>query len=202
MDVATVSECEACFTPDACRLRGTCDHYAASKLRIAAAPSPAEVPMPEPVAWMWQTVKGTCLSLTEPADYETAYHLEPLVPRSDALAYAAAREAAAVERERAKTEKWRHVANEWADMATNGIQWVQNIKDGISTLGDALANLNECLAHCRKVDDAAPREAAARERVIAVYERHAHAMMSATGTIRGTLLGLLAAARAELGEGR
>ena len=33
--VATVTECEACFTPDVCQLRGTCDHYAAEQLRIA-----------------------------------------------------------------------------------------------------------------------------------------------------------------------
>lgn len=33
--VATVTECEACFTPDVCQLRGTCDHYAAERLRIA-----------------------------------------------------------------------------------------------------------------------------------------------------------------------
>ena len=35
--VATVTECEACMTPDVCQLRGTCDHYAAEKLRIAKA---------------------------------------------------------------------------------------------------------------------------------------------------------------------
>ena len=44
--VAHVSECEACFTPDACQLRGTCDHYAAEKLRIAAAPHPAPARVP------------------------------------------------------------------------------------------------------------------------------------------------------------
>ena len=33
--VATVTECEACFTPDVCQLRGTCDHYSAERLRIA-----------------------------------------------------------------------------------------------------------------------------------------------------------------------
>lgn len=38
--VAVVTECEACFTPDVCRLRGTCDHYAAEKLRITAPPAP------------------------------------------------------------------------------------------------------------------------------------------------------------------
>ena len=35
--VATVTECEACFTPDVCQLRGTCDHYSAERLRVAAA---------------------------------------------------------------------------------------------------------------------------------------------------------------------
>ena len=39
--VACVTECEACFTPDACQLRGTCDHYAASQLRIAPTAQPA-----------------------------------------------------------------------------------------------------------------------------------------------------------------
>ena len=34
--VATVTECEACFTPDVCQLRGTCDHYRAELLRVAA----------------------------------------------------------------------------------------------------------------------------------------------------------------------
>jgi len=33
--VAHVSECEACFTPDVCQLRGTCDHYSAERLRVA-----------------------------------------------------------------------------------------------------------------------------------------------------------------------
>jgi hypothetical protein len=36
--VATVTECEACFTPDVCRLRGACDHYSAQKLRVAHPP--------------------------------------------------------------------------------------------------------------------------------------------------------------------
>ena len=36
--VASVTECEACFTPDVCQLRGTCDHYAAERLRVAAPP--------------------------------------------------------------------------------------------------------------------------------------------------------------------
>lgn len=41
--VAVVTECEACFTPDVCQLRGTCDHYSAEWLRIAAPPQPAPV---------------------------------------------------------------------------------------------------------------------------------------------------------------
>lgn len=40
--VATVDNCEACFTPDVCRLRGECDHYSAQKLRVAAPVAPAE----------------------------------------------------------------------------------------------------------------------------------------------------------------
>ena len=38
--VAVISECEACFTPDVCQLRGKCDYYAADRLRVAAAPTP------------------------------------------------------------------------------------------------------------------------------------------------------------------
>ena len=34
--VAIVTQCEACFTPNVCQLRGTCDHYSAEKLRVAA----------------------------------------------------------------------------------------------------------------------------------------------------------------------
>jgi hypothetical protein len=44
--VATVTECEACFTPDACQLRGKCDHYAAEQLRVqkpAASGEPADL---------------------------------------------------------------------------------------------------------------------------------------------------------------
>ena len=40
----TVTECEACFTPDVCQLRGTCDHYSAQKLRVAAQPAQPTVP--------------------------------------------------------------------------------------------------------------------------------------------------------------
>lgn len=39
--VAVVTECEACFTPDVCQLRGTCDHYRAELLRVAARVPPA-----------------------------------------------------------------------------------------------------------------------------------------------------------------
>jgi hypothetical protein len=42
--VAVVTECEACFTPDVCQLRGTCDHYRAELLRIAARALPQQVP--------------------------------------------------------------------------------------------------------------------------------------------------------------
>ena len=44
--VATVTECEACFTPDVCRLRGTCDHYRAELLRIVAREMPPQEPNP------------------------------------------------------------------------------------------------------------------------------------------------------------
>jgi len=40
--VASISECEACFTPDVCQLRGKCDHYSAAVLRVAAPVAPAE----------------------------------------------------------------------------------------------------------------------------------------------------------------
>lgn len=33
--VAVITECEACFTPDVCQLRGTCDHYSAEQVRVA-----------------------------------------------------------------------------------------------------------------------------------------------------------------------
>jgi hypothetical protein len=37
--VAVVTECEACFTPDVCQLRGKCDHYSTDWLRVAPPPS-------------------------------------------------------------------------------------------------------------------------------------------------------------------
>lgn len=43
--VATVTECEACFTPDVCQLRGTCDHYSAERLRVAAAQAERAEPL-------------------------------------------------------------------------------------------------------------------------------------------------------------
>lgn len=43
--VASVTECEACFTPDVCQLRGTCDHYAAERLRVAAPPQREREPV-------------------------------------------------------------------------------------------------------------------------------------------------------------
>lgn len=44
--VATITECEACFTPDVCRLRGKCDHYSAEQVRVAAQPQQAEPACP------------------------------------------------------------------------------------------------------------------------------------------------------------
>ena len=40
--VAAVTECEACFTPDVCQLRGKCDHYAASQLRVTKQAHPPQ----------------------------------------------------------------------------------------------------------------------------------------------------------------
>ena len=74
--VATVTECEACFTPDVCQLRGTCDYYTASQMRIAAPPQQAE-PV-EPVAWVrleaWKSGKDW------PDDCFTALPAEGLTP--------------------------------------------------------------------------------------------------------------------------
>ena len=60
--VAHVSECEACFTPDVCQLRGTCDHYSAERLRVAKQdaaaatdPEPAQRPG-DLLAWGSQAV--------------------------------------------------------------------------------------------------------------------------------------------------
>jgi len=41
---ATITECEACFTPDVCQLRGKCDHYAAERIRVQKAERPAKPP--------------------------------------------------------------------------------------------------------------------------------------------------------------
>ncbi len=51
--VATMTECEACFTPDVCQLRGTCDHYAASQLRVAAQPKPPAEPVLQTCNCRW-----------------------------------------------------------------------------------------------------------------------------------------------------
>lgn len=79
--VAVVTECEACFTPDVCQLRGKCDHYSTDWLRVApppAAPEPSEAEFdglewarkfaefdppapaeqPQPVAWMLRSSRG------------------------------------------------------------------------------------------------------------------------------------------------
>lgn len=53
-----MTECEACFTPDVCQLRGKCDHYSAEWLRVAAPPPPA--PQPEaPSGWRMVPVEPT-----------------------------------------------------------------------------------------------------------------------------------------------
>ena len=64
--VASITECEACFTPDACRLRGKCDHYSAQQLRVAAQPQQPTAAPAEPVAFehdigadRYQVVKGS-----------------------------------------------------------------------------------------------------------------------------------------------
>lgn len=142
MNVATVSECEACFTPDVCRLRGTCDHYAASKLRVAPAASGEQrcqcgerlasecdeewgpncdlgnnpkyargAPQEEAAAVdralgirradevQMPVSEGTIAY--EPQPYEPEWiSSEPAYSESQLLAYAAAREAAALERVR------------------------------------------------------------------------------------------------------
>lgn len=55
--VAVVTECEACFTPDVCQLRGKCDHYSTDWLRVALA---AEQPQPEAVSeWRMVPVEPT-----------------------------------------------------------------------------------------------------------------------------------------------
>lgn len=54
--VAVVTECEACFTPDVCRLRGTCDHYLAERLRVSAATqAPQRAPLTDE-----QIIDGYC----------------------------------------------------------------------------------------------------------------------------------------------
>ena len=51
--VATITECEACFTPDVCRLRGKCDHYSAEQVRVAAQPQQAAQPVAQGSRVCW-----------------------------------------------------------------------------------------------------------------------------------------------------
>lgn len=53
--VACITECEACFTPDACQLRGKCDYYTAEQLRVCKSAAPTVV---EPVAHCALTPAG------------------------------------------------------------------------------------------------------------------------------------------------
>ena len=68
--VATITECEACFTPDVCRLRGTCDYYDAKKVRVVALATDEEL--------------ADCglLSELEPPPAQPAQRAEP-VPLTD-----------------------------------------------------------------------------------------------------------------------
>lgn len=108
MDVATVSECEACFTPDACRLRGTCDHYAASKLRIAAAPSAPASDAREAFE-RWHRSQG----------YEISDMLSPLDLSMKALMWQAWSAATDAARESAPAPawRWRVRMNEFGDLS-------------------------------------------------------------------------------------
>lgn len=49
--VACITECEACFTPDACQLRGKCDHYTAEQLRVCKSAAPTVVEPVDDVAY-------------------------------------------------------------------------------------------------------------------------------------------------------
>lgn len=48
--VAVVTECEACFTPDVCQLRGKCDHYSTDWLRVAPPPAAPQAEAPSQFA--------------------------------------------------------------------------------------------------------------------------------------------------------
>lgn len=68
--VAVVAECEACFTPDVCQLRGTCDHYRAELLRIAARAQPQQVPNEHGHMLTTQALWGMYVEDIEPPNAE------------------------------------------------------------------------------------------------------------------------------------
>jgi len=83
--VATITECEACFTPDVCQLRGTCDHYSAEWLRVAkGVPVPVNTPkLPEPRCGYCRDseetgteTKGYDYSAWTPADFERGWRFD------------------------------------------------------------------------------------------------------------------------------
>lgn len=58
--VAVVTECEACFTPDVCQLRGKCDHYSTDWLRVApppSAPAPSEAEVAAAMASLYRAME-------------------------------------------------------------------------------------------------------------------------------------------------
>lgn len=56
--VAVITECEACFTPDVCQLRGTCDHYSTDWLRVAPPPAATE-PSDAEVEAAWRAIPAS-----------------------------------------------------------------------------------------------------------------------------------------------
>ena len=87
--VATVSECEACFTPDVCQLRGTCDHYAAEQLRVArAAPAPVLTPAQAHADELLWSLKGAANYLDKLGGVSQSYRV--LVNRVEATGKPAA----------------------------------------------------------------------------------------------------------------
>lgn len=68
--VAVVTECEACFTPDVCQLRGTCDHYRAELLRIAARECPPQEPNPYAHLLTTEALWGLYVEDGEPPNVE------------------------------------------------------------------------------------------------------------------------------------
>ena len=69
--VAVVTECEACFTPDVCQLRGTCDYYSAEWLRVAPPPAAPEPEAPfDGTAWARQFAAFDPPAAPEPSEAE------------------------------------------------------------------------------------------------------------------------------------